>query len=356
MMLVAGAMACGLAACSDDDTTPSGNITPADQLYLPRNNATIMLETGNTTHFEWAVSKASKNGYITYELLFDKVDGDFSQPLYVLTSDNNGYEPSAKVASSTLNTVATLAGADLGETATVKWTVRAWCGLNSEIYGSEAGVRTVSLTRINSVDPMPSEIKISGGITEGQKELTLFAASVIHTAKGKYTDQREAGAYEIFTKLTAGELIITDDLNRNFRLAEKNRMELIKDNEATTAVTVEHDGIYWLYVNFSNMTYKFKEISKVASSSFPVRATRPNSRTKATAYGALWTTHGTSKRAATQTLATSSSVPMPTARPSSGDISKTTAVTRRSLRLKRIRCSTTFSAIHSATSGITLGK
>ena len=110
---------------------------------------------------------------------------------------------------------------------------------------------------------MPSEIKISGGITEGQKELTLFAASVIHTAKGKYTDQREAGAYEIFTKLTAGELIITDDLNRNFRLAEKNRMELIKDNEATTAVTVEHDGIYWLYVNFSNMTYKFKEISKV---------------------------------------------------------------------------------------------
>ena len=51
MMLVAGAaMACGLAACSDDDTTPSGNITPADQLYLPRNNATIMLETGNTTH------------------------------------------------------------------------------------------------------------------------------------------------------------------------------------------------------------------------------------------------------------------------------------------------------------------
>ena len=185
MMLVAGAMACGLAACSDDDTTPSGNITPADQLYLPRNNATIMLETGNTTHFEWAVSKASKNGYITYELLFDKVDGDFSQPLYVLTSDNNGYEPSAKVASSTLNTVATLAGADLGETATVKWTVRAWCGLNSEIYGSEAGVRTVSLTRINSVDPMPSEIKISGGITEEQKELTLFAASVIHTAKGK---------------------------------------------------------------------------------------------------------------------------------------------------------------------------
>lgn len=121
-----------------------GQYHPADQLYLPRNNATIMLETGNTTHFEWAVSKASKNGYITYELLFDKVDGDFSQPLYVLTSDNNGYEPSAKVASSTLNTVATLAGADLGETATVKWTVRAWCGLNSEIYGSEAGVRTVS--------------------------------------------------------------------------------------------------------------------------------------------------------------------------------------------------------------------
>ena len=46
MMLVAGAaMACGLAACSDDDTTPSGTITPADQRYLPPNNATILLVT-----------------------------------------------------------------------------------------------------------------------------------------------------------------------------------------------------------------------------------------------------------------------------------------------------------------------
>ena len=99
-------------ACSDDDTTLRAISPPRISFTCPRNNATIMLETGNTTHFEWAVSKASKNGYITYELLFDKVDGDFSQPLYVLTSDNNGYEPSAKVASSTLNTVATLAGAD----------------------------------------------------------------------------------------------------------------------------------------------------------------------------------------------------------------------------------------------------
>ena len=32
MMLVAGAMACGLAACSDDDTTPSGNITRGSAL------------------------------------------------------------------------------------------------------------------------------------------------------------------------------------------------------------------------------------------------------------------------------------------------------------------------------------
>ncbi len=285
--------------------------------YLPRNNATIMLETGNTTHFEWAVSKASKNGYITYELLFDKVDGDFSQPLYVLTSDNNGYEPSAKVASSTLNTVATLAGADLGETATVKWTVRAWCGLNSEIYGSEAGVPHGISHPYQFRRPDAFGDQDFRRNHREQKELTLFAASVIHTAKGKYTDQREAGAYEIFTKLTAGELVITDDLNRHFRLAEKNRLELVKDNEATTAVTVEHDGIYWLYVNFSNMTYKFKEISKVELF-ISTRATRPNSRTKATAYGALWTTHGTSKRAVTRTPATSSSVPMPTARPSSG--------------------------------------
>lgn len=265
MMLVAGAaMACGLAACSDDDTTPSGNITPADQLYLPRNNATIMLETGNTTHFEWAVSKASKNGYITYELLFDKVDGDFSQPLYVLTSDNNGYEPSAEVASTTLNTVAKLAGADLGETATVKWTVRAWCGLNSEIYGSEAGVRTISISRVDSVDPLPSEVRLTGDITENQSDIVLFSACPVASTKSGANQDREEGAYECFTKLTAGKLTVVDDLDRYFKLGSRNKMEVIADDAADkTGYENATEGIYWIYLNFNTMTYKIKEIQKV---------------------------------------------------------------------------------------------
>lgn len=264
MMLVAGAMACGFAACSDDDTTPSGNITPANQLYLPRNNASVMLETGNTTHFEWAVSKASKNGYVTYELLFDKADGDFSEPIYVLTSDNNGYEPSAEVAISTLNTVATLAGADLGETATVKWTVRAWCGLNSTLYGSDAGVRTISITRVNSVDPMPTEVRLTGDITENQSDIVLFSACPVASTKSGANNDREEGAYECFTNLTPGKLIVTDDLERYYKLGDRNKMELINDEEADkTAITIDKEAIYWIYVNFNMMTYTIKEIQKV---------------------------------------------------------------------------------------------
>lgn len=264
MMLVAGAMACGFAACSDDDTTPSGNITTADQLYLPRNNESIELSKGNTTHFEWAVSKASGNGYVTYELLFDKEDGDFSSPIYILTSDNNGYEPSAKVAALTLNTIAKLAGADLGETVTVKWTVRAWCGLNSKIYGSAAGVRTVAITRIDSVDPMPAEVRLSGDITEEQKDVVLFMASPIATERSGANNERENGAYECFTKLKAGQLIVVDDLERNFKLGDKNKMELIPDTDADkSAITIDKEGIYWVYLNFTMMTYNIKEIEKV---------------------------------------------------------------------------------------------
>lgn len=264
MLLAAGAMAFGFAACSDDDTVPTGNITTADQLYLPRNNAAISLETGNTTHFEWAVSKAGGNGYVTYELLFDKEDGNFSNPIYGLISDNNGYEPSAKVESSTLNTIAVLAGADLGETATVKWTVRARCGLVSELYGTAAGVRTVSIIRVNSVDPMPAEVRLAGEVTEEQSDVVLFAACPVASVKSGANNDREQGAYECFTKLKPGKLTVVDDLERNFKLGARNKMELIKDGEADkSAMTIDKEGIYWVYLNFNTMSYKIKEIEKV---------------------------------------------------------------------------------------------
>ena len=112
---------------------------------------------------------------------------------------------------------------------------------------------------LNSVDPMPSEMKISGGRTEDRRSSPCSLPASSTRRKAVWISARP-GLTKSLTKLTAGELIITDDLNRNFRLAEKNRMELIKDNEATTAwAPFQHDGILLRGLrNFSQYDREFQ--------------------------------------------------------------------------------------------------
>lgn len=263
MLLAAGAMAFGLAACSDDDTTePGGNITTADKLFLPRDGMEILLEKGNTVHFEWENSKATGSGYVTYEVVFDTEDGDFSSPIYAYRSDNNGLEASVALKSSTLNTIATLAGAGIGETAKVKWTVRAYCGLSSEVY---EGFRTVSITRIYTVDPQPTEVVLTGEACDEDTDVTLTKARPVNTVIGTISEVRyEEGAYEGYAKLKADKLKITDEYGRYFRLGDKNKIGMIPDErEDKSGYEVSNPGIYYVYINFANMTYSLKKIEKV---------------------------------------------------------------------------------------------
>lgn len=261
MLLAVGAMALGFSACSDDDKNT--DITPANLLYLPRNNYPIDITTGQTVKFEWQASKAGGNAYVIYELLFDKEDGDFSNPLYVISSSNKGYSPEADVSSATLNTLAVRAGCAPGATVALKWTIRVWKGLTSTIYSGDNGVRTLLVTRPNTIDPLPGKVSIEGSVTENQSSLELIPASILHTEKGTYKDERENGAFECFTKLTAGEFNIVDDLGRYFYLEGKNTLRISESETEATATTVPNTGIYWVYLNFNTMTFKMKEITKV---------------------------------------------------------------------------------------------
>lgn len=261
MLLAVGAMALGFTACNDDDKKT--DIIPADNLYLPRNNYPIDITTGQTVKFEWEASKAGGNAYVIYELLFDKENGDFSNPLYVVSSANNGYSPTVDVASQTMNTLAIRAGCAPGATVAIKWTVRVWKGFSSTLYTGNNGERTLLVTRPNTIEPLPGKVSIQGSATENQGTLTLSAASVLHSSKGIYKDERENGAFECFTKLTAGEFNIVDDLGRYFYLQDKNTIRISETETEPVATTVSKTGIYWIYLNFNTMTYKMKEISKV---------------------------------------------------------------------------------------------
>lgn len=81
MLFAAGALTLGFTACEEDGQDLNFNIQPGNELYAPAEQRSVNLDQVLDTSFEWAPSVAEDGGYITYEVLFDKADGDFSAPL-----------------------------------------------------------------------------------------------------------------------------------------------------------------------------------------------------------------------------------------------------------------------------------
>lgn len=171
MLFAAGALTLGFTACEEDGQDLNFNIQPGNELYAPAANASVNLDQGLNTSFEWAPSVAEDGGYITYEVLFDKADGDFSAPLAIKTSQMTGSKASLSISAKELNEVAALAGIENAKTGQIKWTVRAGKGLFSQTY-TQANVLTVS--RINLVDPLPTAVTLKGEAVEDAAGIKLI--------------------------------------------------------------------------------------------------------------------------------------------------------------------------------------
>lgn len=245
-----------MASCEETETY--GDLVPSDELYFPRDRYTVDLSTGKDIILEW---KSSGEGFVVYEVVFDTETGDFSNPLYVILSANNGASPNVTVSSSTLNSIALKAGCLPGSTVTLKWTVRVWKGAESALYDES---RNISVTRANTVSPLPIEVSVSGTATENDETIELVAATPVSDTKGNpnYVSQvqREIGGFECFTRLDAGNFTVTDDQGRYFRLDESG--SILQAEEGTVTENTE-TGIYYLYLDFNTMRWSKKEIDKV---------------------------------------------------------------------------------------------
>ena len=91
------------------DDTP---LTKPKALTLPRSGYALNLETGQPLIFDWDYSLG---GNVRYQIVFDKENGDFSNPIYAVLSDDNGFTPTATISADMLKTVAHLAGCLVGK-------------------------------------------------------------------------------------------------------------------------------------------------------------------------------------------------------------------------------------------------
>lgn len=254
-LFLTAVLAATAAAC-DSDEKGNGAELSAPQLYFPKDQYAIDIATGLSVIFEW---ENATTGNVVYQVLFDSEEGDFSNPVYVATSDANGFEPSLEIETGTLSTIATLCGGLPGQTLNIKWTVRSIQGTEQAADGQNARTLIVSLP--NTVSPLPVTLAIGGTASEGETAGKFNAALPVGTTKGQHIADREEGAMECFTKLSAGSFYVTDNLDRYYALEEDGTLRCTYTEATENSAPAE--GIYWIYINFNTMKWSMKRIEKV---------------------------------------------------------------------------------------------
>lgn len=257
MLFAAGTLALGFASCEEEGQDLNFRILPGDELYLPANDAFANLDQGLNINFEWAPSVAEDGGYVTYDVLFDKEDGDFSNPLAIKSSDMTGSKSSLSITAKDLNDIAASAGIENAKTGKIKWTVRVGKGLNATMY---AQVNTLNVTRIALVDPLPAGITLKGSALENPDGIEMLTPSLLNGAAPS------TGTFWVFTRIGSGEFTVSDVPEggepRYYELKSSGKIKYVAE---TTEPVVNKlpEGVVWLSLDFSAMTWKSVKINKM---------------------------------------------------------------------------------------------
>ena len=248
MLLTVGAAL--LAACSSDGEVRDLQVTAVQSIYEPADAKSVVLQSSSSAslYFEWEPSLAEDGGAVLYEVVFDKTDGDFSDPLAIIASDNNAAMNHATISHKTLNQIAASAGVESAETGTLKWTVYASKGI-FRVESQED--RTLTITRLAVFAEVPAQLYITGEATEVGGELS----------KAMQMKKVADGEFEIYMQLTAGQSFQFVSSNAGTPTTYSLQGEKLVEGGTTT---VSETGIYRYYVDFNAGSFTSKQVTKVS--------------------------------------------------------------------------------------------
>ena len=246
-ILVVFALGLGLVGCEDDDSLNVAEVSEVEALYSPEDNIFYNLGAQSSAVFEWQASKSADNGVVLYDVVFDEEGGDFSEPLYVIPSDGQGFSNRLNLSFTRLNEIATLAGIAAESTGKLQWTVWSSKGLTVK---QSSSVRTIEVERPAGF-PTPDELFITGTASEGGDEL---ASAMPFVKTGATT-------FEIYTKLSPGDYnFVTRKSGEADAFYIDAETKLRKDGETTFNGT---EAVYRIRVDFSDGTTSMATIDKV---------------------------------------------------------------------------------------------
>ncbi len=237
--------------CDKNEDFKEVTVTEVNTLYSPDDARNIVLQSATSSlYFEWEKAVAQDNGLVYYDVLFDKQDGDFSNPIFVVTADNNGISTGASITHKVLNKIGGLAGIPSSTEGVLKWTVVSSRGL-TKVMSKQS--RKINITRLSGIDA-PSALYLTGEGTEGGAELAN-ALTVKPLSGGT--------EFEIYTKILAGKKYSFVDskskVSRTFSVDAAGTT--FKENE--NGATVAKDGIYKINLDFNTTAISIKEITKL---------------------------------------------------------------------------------------------
>lgn len=182
-----------LATGCEDDYNYSAEFTEPQTLISPV-PVTLDLASAQNVVFSWKGGGAADGGMVLYEVLFDKADGNFSDPLYRVPSDLGG-EPQLTLTHVILNKLARMGGIKTGETGSLKWTVKASRG---GVVKQAKAEGEITLTRPDGLE-VPEQLYLYGTAAENGTEGQAFRLA-------------SEGVFVVYTTLKAdGEIYFASD-------------------------------------------------------------------------------------------------------------------------------------------------
>ena len=156
--------------CNDNMGDTDNRLASVSTLLEPADGKSVVLEpsASSSVYFEWQTPSVEETGTALYQIAFDKVDGDFSKPVYVMCANNNGFGNYVSVTHKQLNQIAGKVGIKPSDTGTFKWTILSSKGLQSVKAGVE---NKITVTRLAGFEDVPIDVYVTGEASEGGADL-----------------------------------------------------------------------------------------------------------------------------------------------------------------------------------------
>ncbi|PWB25011.1 SusE domain-containing protein [Flavobacterium sp. HTF] len=240
-----------LGSCTEKYELETGFDAPESLINPAANQLVVIdLENGTPTVFEWAKSKSYYGGVVLYEVLFDKENGNFTNPIYKTVSNAGGGDNWLSLTPKQLIVLAKSAGIGIDSEGAVKWKVVASQGGEKK---ETQETRIIKLRRPAGIAEIPSELFIYGQGFEAQ--------SINAAMKFKKTDD---GVFEIFASLGNSEINLCNSLSASkiyYKLSNDNKLI---ESETESGTPINGTGkVYRIVVDFNLLTIKTTEIQSI---------------------------------------------------------------------------------------------